>query len=99
MVEEFRLFVDVLFGFQAFHQRFPLCFERIRRDVDRKLHLLDRQIIVALGHGKTGKLVVGDPVVRVLLDIGPEDFESLFLFALLLELPSLTVQVNGTAQR
>src|SRR5437588_8952520 len=49
---------------------------------------------VALSAGHSCDFRVNDPVVRIPLDVGPEDLKCLRLLALALELASITVQLK-----
>src|SRR5437667_11399296 len=60
----------------------------------RNFHLLDRTLEVALSAGHSCDFRVNDPVVRIPLDVGPEDLKCLRLLALALELASITVQLK-----
>src|SRR5437667_5975026 len=60
----------------------------------RNFHLLDRTLEVALSAGHSCHFRVNDPVVRIPLDVGPEDLKCLRLLALALKLASITVKLK-----
>ena len=85
-----KLFVDVLLVFQTLYQALYRRFRRVRSSRQGKLHFFNRAVIVPLGHRKPRSFRADQPVIRIFLDVGAEDFKCLVLLARQLELPLLT---------
>src|SRR5215471_19718981 len=93
------LLIYVLFILQPLHQRFDGRFILLIGTSRGQLHFFYSSIKVALGAGQSLRFVVGQPVVRIFLDVDPIDIEGLVLLALLLKLASVDMDLNGAAQR
>src|SRR5215471_11738025 len=94
-----QLFVDVFLALEALGELLE-CWLVLRGSPSgRQLHLLHRFIETRVRASHPRDLGVNSPVVRVLLDIGAEDFEGLILLALSLELSSVRVQLEHAAHR
>src|SRR5205809_7283445 len=86
--------VYVFFCVQPRHHPLERCLELGRSPSGRNFHLLDRTLEVALSAGHSCHFRVNDPVVRIPLDVGPEDLKCLRLLALALKLASITVKLK-----